>query len=432
MFNFFMTRLQYNQQTWRFFVTIAALGFAIDGVYAVLLNLYLLRLGYGPEFIGQVNGLALVTFAVMGLPAGLLGAKWTSRQMLRVGLGIALIGAALLPMAEFTPQGWQGNWLIVTYALILVGFALYFVNGAPFLMAAVTQEKQNSAFALQSAILSSAAFIGSMMGGIMPEIISRFTDFKLESDPQPYRFTLMVVSVVILIAFIIAMTIKKELEEAPIQHAADEQQPKQKIGAQQYTTAVLMLITVMSVVRFFQVAGVGTAVIYFNVYMDTELGLSSGAIGTIAAIGRLIAIPAALFAPRLIRRWGTGTVAVVGSFATVAFLIPLAIFPFWIAAAIGYIGATAMSSLRFTGFIVYIMEIMPKHQQAVMAGAGEMAAGSSFALMALSGGYILARYGFRDLFLLGALFTFIGTVLFWMHLRTGKTRQTLPIMSSQP
>src|SRR5262245_6727144 len=103
MFNFFITRLQYNRQTWRYFVTIGALGFAIDGVYAVLLNLYLLRLGYGPEFIGQVNGLALVTFAVMGLPSGVLGAKWTSRQMLRVGLGVALLGTGLLPLAEFTP-----------------------------------------------------------------------------------------------------------------------------------------------------------------------------------------------------------------------------------------------------------------------------------------------------------------------------------------
>lgn len=427
MLNFLMTRLQYNRQTWRYFVTIGALGFAIDGVYAVLLNLYLLRLGYGPEFIGQVNGLALVTFAVMGLPSGMLGARWTSRQMLRVGLAVALIGTALLPLAEFTPTTWQGNWLIVTYALILVGFSLYFVNGAPFLMAAVTQEKQNSAFALQSAILSLAAFVGNLLGGTMPELISRFSTFTL-NDPQPYRFTLMVVGVVVFIAFLMALTIEKPHDE-PAAYQPDEQQSKHKISSQHYTAAILMLITVMSIVRFFQVAGVGTAVIYYNVYMDTELGISPGAIGAIAAIGRLIAIPAALFAPRLIRRWGTGTVAVLASFATAAFLVPLAIFPFWLAAAIGYIGATAMSSLRFTGFIVYIMELVPKHQQAIMAGAGEMAAGSSFALMALSGGYILAQFSFRDLFLLGALFTAIGTVLFWFHLRTGSARKHQPVMT---
>ena len=38
-----------------------------------------------------------------------------------------------------------------------------------------------------------------------------------------------------------------------------------------------------------------------------------------------------------------------------------------------------------------------------MAGTGEMAAGLSFAVMALGGGIILSLFAFRDLFLLGAL-----------------------------
>jgi hypothetical protein len=80
--NFFLRRLQYNQQARRFFMTIVALGFVIDGVYAVLLNLYLLRLGYDARFIGQVNSFGLLTFALVSLPAGLLGSRWARQHII--------------------------------------------------------------------------------------------------------------------------------------------------------------------------------------------------------------------------------------------------------------------------------------------------------------------------------------------------------------
>ena len=60
-----------------------------------------------------------------------------------------------------------------------------------------------------------------------------------------------------------------------------------------------------------------------------------------------------------------------------------------------------------------------------MAGTGEMAAGFSFAVMALGGGIILSLFAFRDLFMLGAAFSFIGTVLFWWHVRQAKPRRKL-------
>ena len=35
----------------------AIMGFAVDGgIYSVIFNLYLLRLAFGPEFVGQVGG----------------------------------------------------------------------------------------------------------------------------------------------------------------------------------------------------------------------------------------------------------------------------------------------------------------------------------------------------------------------------------------
>src|SRR5690242_6982490 len=84
-----------------YFVTIALVGFAIDGgVYAVLLNLYLVRMGYGPESIGFVNSAGALTFALACLPAGALGGRWGSRRIMVMGLGLLLASGVALPLAD--------------------------------------------------------------------------------------------------------------------------------------------------------------------------------------------------------------------------------------------------------------------------------------------------------------------------------------------
>ena len=50
------------------------------GIFSVLFNLYLLRLGYGPRFVGLVSGAAMLTLALGSLPAGALGRRWGSRR----------------------------------------------------------------------------------------------------------------------------------------------------------------------------------------------------------------------------------------------------------------------------------------------------------------------------------------------------------------
>lgn len=417
----FLRRLPYDRQVRRFFMIVIALGFVIDGVYAVLLNLYLLRLGYDARFIGQVNSFGLLAFAAVSLPAGIMGARWSSGLMLRVGLAGTLLGTVLLPFAESSPAGWQEGWLIVSYALVLSGFSLFFVNASPFLMAVVERDRQNSAFATQTALLSMAAFIGSLFGGTLPVLIAGFYTLPLD-DPQPYRYTLMLVAAVVLLAFAVTLTMAeqpadKEDEDTPAEQGGTER------PVRDFTTAVLLIIGFMALVRFLQVAGLATTSVYFNVYLDTEFGMSSGAIGIIASLGRLVSVPVVLLAPRLIRRTSTGKVAVWASLVTALCLLPIALVPYWWAAAAGYVGALAVTNLRFTAFIVHILLLVPRKHQAIMAGAGETAAGFSFAFMALGGGYIATLFSFRELFLLGATLSGLGTVLFWMHLRGAKMRE---------
>jgi len=177
------------------------------------------------------------------------------------------------------------------------------------------------------------------------------------------------------------------------------------------------LIAFMAVVRFLQVAGVGAGATFFNVYMDNQLMVATAQIGLIAATARLVAVPAALLGPSLSRRFGYGATAVFASTVAAFSLLPLALVPQPGIAGLGFIGLMSFTSMRYPAFYVYLMERTPDRLRSIMNGANEMAAGLSFSLIALVGGYVIVTYGYTALFLGGAALTLVGTGVFAVYVR---------------
>ena len=101
------------------------------GFHTVLLNLYLLRLGFGPEFVGLYVGLGILTYALFCLPAGALGMRWGNRRILIAGVIAMAIGYALIPLAEVVPTSWRGGWLLASAVPANLGVALYAVRRMP-------------------------------------------------------------------------------------------------------------------------------------------------------------------------------------------------------------------------------------------------------------------------------------------------------------
>src|SRR3954470_3309338 len=182
----------------RYFVAVALVGFAIDGgIYAVLLNLFLVRLDYGPEQIGLINAAGALTFGLACLPAGVIGARWGSRQIMLLGLALLAVGSLLLPLADALPATWRLAWLLGQISVLDFGLALYFVNTAPFVMEAIRPEQRTHIFSLQTALLALAAFLGSLIGGFLPALIATLLSIS-PTQPAPYRYALLVAGLALL------------------------------------------------------------------------------------------------------------------------------------------------------------------------------------------------------------------------------------------
>ena len=376
-------------------------GFCFFGIYSVLFNLYLLRLGYGPEYIGLVNGVGALGFALSCLPAGVLGTRWSSRRMIITGVSLLAVGYGLTPLAEFVPTGWRPACPFATNALTMIGLALTIVNGPPFLMSATGAGERNHAFSVQSAVGLLAGFGGSLVAGLLPGLLATSLRVSLE-DAAPYRYPLLLAALLLIAALLALLATQEVRVERPPEHVGGDAGP--------VPVGPITLMTLVTALRF---AGRGAVFTFSNLYMDAGLHVSTSLIGSLSAAALLLSVPAALATPLLVARWRNERVIFLGSMGFALSMLPLAMIAHWGAAGIGLVGAQATFWMTTAPIRIYSQQLVPPRWRGTMSGAIMMGGGLSASAMSLGGGYVIATLGYRTLFSIGSVLSAVGALLFW-------------------
>jgi len=396
-----------NRNVRLFLISVATNGFCYYGISGLLSNIYLLRLGYGPKFIGLLSGVGFLTYALSGLPAGALGVRWGSRRTMIAGMAVTAVTPALTVLNEVMPPAIRAGWLMAVSLLGWLGGGLYTVNGYPFLTASTSPEERNHAFSIRVALWPLVGSVGNLVGGMLPGFFAATLGVSLD-DPAPYRYPLLIPCLLYGFVALPALLATREVhvERAP------ETRSKGKRERVPYG-----LIVAVAFPLFLRVSGEWAARIFFNVYMDAGLHAPTSLIGALAAVGQLLAAPAALVTPLVIDRLGKERTIVLGALGVTLSLLPLALVPHWGAAGIGLAGIVSMAAVTTATGSIFSQEIVPPRWRAAMAGASNMAWGLSTSMMSIGGGYVIATWGYRSLFLMGACLTTLGALLFWAIFR---------------
>lgn len=408
----------------RLFLASAALvGLAWDGMRAVLLNLYLLRLGYGPEFVGLVNAVGALSFAFFCLPAGSLGLRWGSGNALLAGAGLMAAGFWLWPLAEFLAGPWCTRWLLAISIVIYLGLALYLVNGLPFLMDRTDPKERNHAFSVHMALIPLTAFVGSLIAGVLPGVFAALLGVSLE-EAAPFRFPLWLAALVLLPAVwaLLSARATDRSFEAPAfaspPHAPSSRAPY----------GVIVAVALIMALRF---GGRGTTLTFFNVYLDEGLGVSPALIGLLTATSQLLSVPAALLAPMLVARWGNQRTIFWGTLGMALCILPLALIPHWTMAGAGLISSVVLFSMTVGPIRVFSQELVAPRWRSTMASSFMLGAGLAFAAMSLIGGYAIVSLGYRALFLLAAGLAATGGIFFALYFQVPRGDPAQP-SATQP
>ncbi len=417
------TLKQFDTNLRYFFTATAVHGFAFFGIYSLLLNLYLLRLGYGPEFIGIANGVGPIVLALASLPAGLISKRIGSRRGLIIGYFFIAVGFSLLPLAEFLPEAFQESWIAGSYAFAWLFAALVIVNYGPYIMSATTEKERNHAFAIQSSLFPVSGFLGNLIGGLLPTFFANMAGVTLESA-LPYRNALILGGVLYLLSTF-AMWCTTEIKAEPVQ----AEKGRQGESEPQSAPPPIRLIGMVALVSLLIVVGDWTIQLYLNVYLDTVLEASTALIGSLSAAARIFGLMA-LIAPLAMARFGVKRTLFGALIALPIGSLPLILIPHWAAVGITFIAVIACSSLVNPTYGVFSQSSVITEWRTTIASAISMTTGIAIAITAFGGSAVILAFGYQTLFLIGATSTLLAAVIFGLYFN--RQAQPLDVPAPQP
>ena len=378
------------------------LAISFFGIQMLLKILYVLRLGYGPAYLGMFNAAGALGYMAMSLPAGALGARLGLKRTMTLGVTVSMLGVAMLPFTEFVPLQAQPSWPILSQLILSGGYAMFSINLVPALMATTTNENRNSAYALSSTLRGLGTFVGTIFGGLLPGIFAVLIGQSVDT-PGPYRLALWLGAAFGLVAlFPLARIRSVESDEEVV-----EIDP---VGKNAFPLLPMGLLIVY--VCFSQAAN-ATCQSFCSAYMDTELMLSPLAIGLITGAGQFFAIFAPLLGPRLAARHGNGWTMMMTTLGSALSLLPLILIATWYGAGLGRFGTLMLGAMWMPALQVYQMELVDRRWRSLAYAAVSMAMGLSFGVISYAGGYVAAGWGYDSLFTMGLILSAMGAAMMW-------------------
>jgi MFS family permease len=380
------------------------------GIHVLLKVIYVLRLGYGPAYVGAFTAAGALTYMGMGVPSGALGARWGNRRMMLIG-GVALVlGMAAMPMAAFVHDVQRSACLMASQVVTIVGWSLFNVNLTPALKAVTAPAHTEHAFAVSGALRGVGMLAGTLAGGLLPGWFARLMGQPVDTA-GPYRWAMWVGAAVAGLALAPLLFVREGTHAATEAHVC------------RYGRFPLRSVALTAVYVYLSQAGWGACHAFFNAYADTDLFLSTAAIAVITGVGQVAAIVAPLLMPQMAARTDTGSVLVLTTLGIGAGLAPLALIAHPWVAGLGRVTALAAWSAWFSMLQTFQMERVDERWRTLAFGVISMAMGFGFGSMSIAGGYAVAAWGYRTLFGIGVAASILGAMWMWAVLRWTNRRQ---------
>ncbi|MFP3897556.1 MAG: MFS transporter [Anaerolineales bacterium] len=406
----------YNRNIWLLIIASALFTGAYLGMRDLLNALYVLRLGYGPEFVGTVTGVGALSFALSSLPGGALGGRFGVRRMMIIGVLINMLGMVFTPLAESIPETIRYYWLLFAQAFAASGWSIFVVNQIPALTGFTHPRNRQNAFALKEGAAGLGMFVGALVGGMLPGGFAGLLGFTT-AQAGPYRHGLYVAMGLALMGLV------------PLALLDPVQRIPRSEDSGSAALPPLVPVGLLILCAFCGNGAVASYKAFASAYMDLEFSLPTSLIGTITSVGMFLACLAALSSSRLARRRGSGHTMMIASLMLGGNLLLVSLVPHWTAAGLGAIGTLALSALWRPAYQVLQMEMAEPEQRSLISGVGAMAMSLGYSTVSFGGGYVAATVGYRRLFLVGTGLAIASAIVMALLLRRVKKEETEKVVS---
>lgn len=369
------------------------------GVFQLIYNLYLVRLGFREDFIGMLTAINTILIAVAALIFGQMINRFGSWICILIGTVftvISLLGQSLITNVPV---------LVAFAALGGIGQAGLIVPNMPFIIEHSSDEERADLSALTFSIMSLSMTMGALVGGRVPEFLGLFGGNFAQETILNYRTTLLVGVVLAATALLPLLLIREQRRGVTTTSGrlADSQMIPRRVRND--------MIVFVAVGALFSVSA-AAIIPFYNVYLK-ELGSSAATIGTVFAVTGVFGAVLGICAPALARRYGVVAVAAGARFAGVPLLVLLLFVPGLQLAFAAHIVRGVAMALAWPLDSNLIAEVLPNRQRAIVFSYRSASWNLSWAIASFAvGKLIVVTNSYNVSFLTSAVFACLSIGLF--------------------
>jgi len=383
-----------NARKYLLFVFLTTLN---AGIYGVIFNLYILRLGFGEDFLGLILSISATSMGLFSIPAAFVCDRLGRKRTL-------LLSSVLSAISFFFLYNTTTPDLLVLFSLASgMASALGLVTGSTFLLENSTKEERMYLFSMSSLIYTFSLLSGNMLGGFLPDILADLISARSGSAIS-YRLTLYV-SLVATVASLL-----------PLAYVAEKNSEENNgIRSQLHIyRSIFKSKVIRQMTLFYCLYGIGwgTSLPYFNVYFDTVLGASANQIGIIFSVSQVFMILGYFLVPVLTERTGKVRLVAIVQILSIPFLLMFVLTNNLLIAVVGFVMRYMIMNMANPILNSFKLEIVQPEERSMINSIMWMACYTFVGIGNYVGGLMMAKGDSRMPFMVTGLF-YAATAVFY-------------------
>jgi MFS family permease len=292
------------------------------------------------------------------------------------------------------------------------------VNGIPYLMAVTSEENRNKAFTLQAATTALAAFLGSLVAGLLPALLMRANGPALD-EVAAYDGVLWLG----ILAYLVAIVLMVRTLSVPslVQSTDGTGQARPRVPVK--------LLLFLGLLFILQLGSEMAVSVFLNVYFAQSLLISTSVIGLLFAASKLLPFLLSPLQPLLLNRWGSGPNLATGALLVALCAVLLAFVPAAAPAAAGFIFFGLVTSFNSTARNLFGQEAVQPRWRTISNAMVIIGTALATGLVGFIGGSFIEKAGYQGLFLSGAIMAGVSVLLYipWQRRASQKPAMPVPI-----
>ncbi len=370
----------------------------------VTTNLYAYSLGFPKDFIGVMTAMPAIGALVAAIPIGLMADRIGRKPLLLISGILNPVALAAIGLST------SAEALLVASFINGVLASAYWVTILPILTESTTEDQQVGVLAINSFLLLGVGAIGSLIGGLIPELVSLIIHQPALS-PIPMRVGVLAAAAVTFLPVLPLFTLDKlsspraeaRAAEAAAANGAAPTTSAAPVPQRMERKALIVLFVKLLLPDMLATTGEGTVIGLLQLYFVLRFHMQPGSLGALFTLAGLIGGATALNAPRIERRWGKLKTATTMQYLSAPAMLLTGLAPVLPLAAAGEFSRIVLRGLFDPTYAAFTMEQVSSRYRATLSGFYSVTWSLGFSIGPILAGWLYQNFGSLPTFVVGAV-----------------------------